>query len=447
MKRILLVLFIALGFLTQAQMYNNEWIDYNKTYYKFKVGKTGLYRISQTVLANAGLGSVSAEQFQLWRNGVQIPIFTSIPSGPLSGSDYIEFWGEMNDGKPDNALYRNPDYQLNDKWSLQTDTAAFFLTVNPGGNFHFESTANNVAGNTLAPEPYFLYTIGSYFKDQINPGYAASVGEYVYSASYDIGEGWTSRNITATNSVVAGTPLTIAFNNLHLYSTGPDPSLRAHVSGNAINPRTVRVRVNSDSTMGQQVDYFDYAKMVTTFPIGKLSTGNASIEVANLSNVNSDRLVVHKVELTYPRQFDFDNQTSFRFSLPANVTGNYLEISNFSYGSGAPVLYDLTNGKSYVADISNPALIKIALLPSAVDRTLLLVSQDVSAINNVNSLQQRNFVNYSLPASQGDYLIISHPSLYASSDGTNYVDAYRAYRSSPEGGGHTAKVYNIDELL
>ena len=60
MKRILLVLFIALGFLTQAQMYNNEWIDYNKTYYKFKVGKTGLYRISQTVLANAGLGSVSA---------------------------------------------------------------------------------------------------------------------------------------------------------------------------------------------------------------------------------------------------------------------------------------------------------------------------------------------------------------------------------------------------
>ena len=447
MKRILLVLFIALGFLTQAQMYNNEWIDYNKTYYKFKVGKTGLYRISQTVLANAGLGSVSAEQFQLWRNGVQIPIFTSIPSGPLSGSDYIEFWGEMNDGKPDNALYRNPDYQLNDKWSLQTDTAAFFLTVNPGGNFHFENTANNVAGNTLAPEPYFLYTIGSYFKDQINPGYAASVGEYVYSASYDIGEGWTSRNITATNSVVAGTPLTIAFNNLHLYSTGPDPSLRAHVSGNAINPRTVRVRVNSDSTMGQQVDYFDYAKMVTTFPIGKLSTGNASIEVANLSNVNSDRLVVHKVELTYPRQFDFDNQTSFRFSLPANVTGNYLEISNFSYGSGAPVLYDLTNGKSYVADISNPALIKIALLPSAVDRTLLLVSQDVSAINNVNSLQQRNFVNYSLPASQGDYLIISHPSLYASSDGTNYVDAYRAYRSSPEGGGHTAKVYNIDELV
>src|SRR5689334_1641779 len=102
MKRILLVLFIALGSYTQAQMYNNEWIDYNKTYYKFKVGKTGLYRISQAVLANAGLGAVSADQFQLWRNGVQIPVYTSIPNGPLGSSDYIEFWGEMNDGKPDN---------------------------------------------------------------------------------------------------------------------------------------------------------------------------------------------------------------------------------------------------------------------------------------------------------------------------------------------------------
>ncbi len=64
MKRILLMLLLALGFYAEAQVYNNEWIDYNKTYYKFKVGKTGLYRISQSVLASAGLSTVPAEQFQ-----------------------------------------------------------------------------------------------------------------------------------------------------------------------------------------------------------------------------------------------------------------------------------------------------------------------------------------------------------------------------------------------
>ena len=37
-----LILNAALAF---AQPYNNEWIDYSKTYYKFKVTANGLYRI------------------------------------------------------------------------------------------------------------------------------------------------------------------------------------------------------------------------------------------------------------------------------------------------------------------------------------------------------------------------------------------------------------------
>src|ERR1700757_1716637 len=126
MKRIILLLLICTGFLAKAQVYNNEWIDYNKTYYKFKIGPTGLYRIPQALISSIGLGSVPAENFQLWRNGQEIPLFTSVPSGPLGGSDYLEFWGEMNDGKADKALYIDPDYQLNDHWSLQSDTAFFF---------------------------------------------------------------------------------------------------------------------------------------------------------------------------------------------------------------------------------------------------------------------------------------------------------------------------------
>ena len=134
MKRVLLLLFISFSFAAQAQMYNNEWIDYNKTYYKFKVGATGAHRISQAALTSIGLGATPAEHFQLWRNGKEVTIFTTVATGPLGGADYIEFWGEMNDGKPDSSLYMIPDYHMNDKWSLHTDTAAFFLTVNPLGN-------------------------------------------------------------------------------------------------------------------------------------------------------------------------------------------------------------------------------------------------------------------------------------------------------------------------
>src|SRR5205823_1388836 len=82
---------------TIAQQYNNEWIDYSKTYYKFKIGRNGLYRISQGTLQANGLGSVAAQSFQLWRNGQQVPLFTSVANGTLGTSDFIEFYGVMND--------------------------------------------------------------------------------------------------------------------------------------------------------------------------------------------------------------------------------------------------------------------------------------------------------------------------------------------------------------
>src|SRR5258706_15384834 len=128
MKRLLLPILIFSSLYVNSQAYNNEWINYSRTYYKFKVGATGLYRISQPTLASLGIGSTPAEQFQLWRNGQEVPVYTSVQTGPMGAGDYIEFWGEMNDGKPDSILYRMPDYQLNDKWSLETDTVSFFLT-------------------------------------------------------------------------------------------------------------------------------------------------------------------------------------------------------------------------------------------------------------------------------------------------------------------------------
>ncbi|MBM3432404.1 MAG: hypothetical protein FJX92_05310 [Bacteroidetes bacterium] len=163
MKRILFIAVLIWGGFTHAQPFNNEWIDYNKTCYKFLVGSNGLFRIQQSVLASQGLANTPAEHFQLWRNGQQVPLYTSVASGTLGASDFIEFWGAMNDGRPDKPLYRNPDHQLNETWSLETDTAAYFLTVNPAGNnLRILSTPNNlVAGAT--PETFFYHTQGIYY--------------------------------------------------------------------------------------------------------------------------------------------------------------------------------------------------------------------------------------------------------------------------------------------
>ena len=164
MRKLLLTLFILTAVASNAQI-NNSWIDYNKSYYKFKVGKSGLYRISQAALSALGMGSTPAEYFQLWRNGEEVRIFTSTTTGPLSSSDYIEFWGKMNDGIPDKTLYRQAGFQLSDSFSIHSDTAAYFLTINQSAsNLRYVNAANNVASNTLAPDAYFLRKITMAYK-------------------------------------------------------------------------------------------------------------------------------------------------------------------------------------------------------------------------------------------------------------------------------------------
>lgn len=442
MKKFLFAVFVLCGLAAKSQHYYNEWIDYTKTYYKFKLAKTGLCRIPQAALAAAGLGNEAAETFQLWRNGAQVPIYTSVTSGPLAGADYIEFWGQMNDGKPDNELYKKPDYQLNDKWSLETDSATYFLTVNPAGaNLRLSETSNNTTGNTLAPEPYFMYTAGTYYKNQMNPGYAINVGEYLYSSSYDNGEGWASTNLGSTGV------LSTTLNNLYVYPSGPAAVLNFNAFGKAIQTRRVGVRINNvviDTSL--HMDFFDAARKTYTVPNSLLVTNTAVIEFNNIADAPDDQMVIAEHELIYPRQFNFGGATNFEFTLPRKNSDSYLEISNFSYGAAAPVLYDITNGKRYVGDISAAPLVKFLINPSATERNLVLVKEDVSNTTTVPLLQERKFIDYTNAANIGNYLIITNPALLNSADGTSPVQEYSDYRSSATGGGYDVKIYKEDEL-
>ncbi|MDQ6904616.1 MAG: C25 family cysteine peptidase, partial [Bacteroidota bacterium] len=444
MKKILLCFLIFISATAFSQTYTNNWIDYNKTYFKFNIGKNGLFRIPQAALNAIGLASTPAEQFQLWRNGEEVILYTSVATGPMAASDYLEFWGLMNDGKKDTKLYRDPDYQLSDRFSLETDTAAYFLTVNPSGNnLRYANGANNISGNTLSPEPYFINTRGNYYKNKINPGYGLPLGEYVYSSSYDIGEGWTS------NDIAPGFGLSYYFDSLNMYTGGPAASFNFAVCGNALNSRNVRVKFYNNIIDDEQMSFFTYLKkQVSNLPASYFpSPDHLVISIESISSVTTDRIVVAKFELTYPSKFNFNNQPNFYFELPATAVGNYLVIDNFNYGSASPVLLDMTNNKRYVGDITTiPGKVQFALPASAAQRKFQLVSEDVSNINAIGTITKKTFINYGLAANQGNYIIISNAALYNNGAGVNNVEAYRAYRSTPAGGAFNAKTYDFDQL-
>ena len=452
MKKCFLLLLLFIATVAHAQL-NNSWIDYSKTYYKFKVSKTGIFRINQSDLSATGLSNTPAEQFQLWRNGLQIRIFTSIPSGLLSVTDYIEFWGKKNDGKPDKNLYRDTAYQLSDTFSLETDTATYFLTTDAGNsNLRFTNAVNNTSGNTLLPDAYFMNKVGTSYNFKYNLGYAALVGEYVYSSSYDMGEGYTTGDINPGNDFIQ------TYNNLNVYTAGAANSVSFYISafGNALNQRNLQVKFNGNLLYNDApLNYFSFIKKQSDNISLATFTNTNSISIAvngftpapNVSNP-LDRIVVGEMQLTYPAIFNFNNSSNFYFELKASNAGNFLEISNFNYGSVAPVLYSINDGQRYTGDIiSMPGKVRFALPPSNFGiRQFELVNEEPANISAVGIFTSKTFINYAIKDNQGDYLIITNPVLFNDGTGINYVEQYKQYRASVAGGSFNTRVILIDEL-
>ncbi|MBC6490187.1 C25 family cysteine peptidase [Flavihumibacter stibioxidans] len=446
----MLVAILAFSFITKAQPFNNEWINFSNTYYKFKVGKDGLYRIPESTLRASGLENTPAEHFRLYRNGVEVPLYTSAASGPLPAGGYIEFWGRANDGEPDRVLYRNARFQHSTRYNLHADTAIYFLTVEPvSPNLRFASVDNDVAGNTLAAEPYFLHTVGTHFKQQINPGFAADLEQYIYSSSYDRGEFWSSTDIrqrvTRTENL----------SNLKPVVTGPNAVLRFGAFGNTVKTRRISAAVNGNMLKDTVMNFFNDLVSSVSFSTNLLSSGSAAVAFTNVQppappsgpDPYLDRLVLSFYEIIYPREFDFGGANQFYFELEARTAGYYLEIKNFNAGGSIPVLYDTQTLERYVANTQVAGVFRFSLKGSATARKMVLVSQAAAVPLPVTTLIQRKFTDFRNTAEQGDYLIISNPLLYNGANGNNPVEDYRAYRSSVAGGSHSAKLYDINELV
>src|SRR5213593_1624224 len=74
---------------------SDQWDIANQAALKIGVRTNGWYRITQAEMAAAGFNtSGEARNLRMFVNASEIAILVSRNSGPLTSSDYIEFWGE-----------------------------------------------------------------------------------------------------------------------------------------------------------------------------------------------------------------------------------------------------------------------------------------------------------------------------------------------------------------
>ncbi|HMX86126.1 MAG TPA: hypothetical protein PKD14_09335, partial [Saprospiraceae bacterium] len=191
-----LVLVCLMQFTLTAQMvtgqdtlYGNEWIKPGKEYYKFPVFQDRIYRIPYAVLQAAGVpvNSVQGKNFQLYRMGKEVSIFTTTDS-LLSENDYIEFYGQQMRSEIDKFLYNNPEKDLlNPEYSLINDTIYYFLTwENTASVNRLISIPNNINQPGKLIEDVFTTSVFSFPNSRIKAG-DADAGIF---SSFDTGEGY-----------------------------------------------------------------------------------------------------------------------------------------------------------------------------------------------------------------------------------------------------------------
>ena len=143
------------SYLQAQETYHNEWIDYSKTYYKIKIVHAANYRVAYDVLSQNIGTNISANDIRLEYLGEQVPIYVSTNT-TLGENDYIEFYGEPNDGTFDKLLYEEEEWQLNPYYNLFCDTAIYYLSINnTSANLRYQNMENDLTGNLPAKENFY----------------------------------------------------------------------------------------------------------------------------------------------------------------------------------------------------------------------------------------------------------------------------------------------------
>jgi hypothetical protein len=411
--------------------FGNSWINFSNTYYKFKITEEGIFRIGKSQLDAIGMGGATGNQFAIFREGQEVPIYTST-TGAFGGSDFIEFYATKADGKIDKQLYPDPNFQPNDEVNLISDTAYYFITFDNSVHQRMQLTATTIPFPAPAPAPYcwsVAYPTYS-IRTAWNPGMSHTNSDYFYSSDYDKSEGYSYLFGANNNLLFIPTPDPYYSGPASIYSV----VWAEHTVNTATTPSHVTMNVGGSTLFDTTLSAtFASIKKNISFPTTLLSGNSTTVGFNDVY-----QYTVQKATLTYPKGYNFPGLSQVGFQVPASE--RYLEISNFNGGT-APRLYDVTNNKIYTGVVSG-STIKFYLETSALQRKMFLVNS--GSITNMTNFTPIQFRNYEAAANQGDYIILSNKSYITAAP--NYVNDFKTYRSSVAGGSHQVVIVDVAEL-
>ena len=437
-KRLQLLLTTSILALLSFAQFGNEWINYNQTYYKFELAEQGIYRLSYETLDSAGIpvSTIDPRNFQLFTKGKEQAIWIEGESdGSFDPGEYIEFYGEGNDGWLDSALYRSPEEHTNPYYSLYSDSLPYFLTWNSSKvNLRFKE--GNEIAKSINSSDHFMHTMIYPFHSDFYGGIPVGNDNAKMYSEYVSGEGWhkgiwnsQQRFQLATPSILengASTTINVrGYSNNHnvgIIENGYNHefalSLKSKsnvlVSKKALGHEKIELSVSINSNLLSEVNDFFIGEITYLGGSGK-----------NLTFIT----------INYPRKFDLNNRSSIH--LKTNLESNYVTFSNYDTTKYLPVVYNFSEGIKLKTILENDSLSFQVNNPTNVE---IYVTDESDVINiQPHQIAESRIPMYDLE--DFDYFIISNKKLERG------AEDYKSYRASTQGGSYKVKVLYVQDIV
>jgi hypothetical protein len=452
MKKTLLFLAFSLSFgLVIAQTYGNEWINYNQQYFSFKVAQNRPYRISHTVLSQAGIpvDVLSTGQYRIYGKEREVPIWINDANqnGFIDENEFIEFYAERNTGWLDSLLYENPEGIANAAFSLYSDTLTYFLTWSNDNNGLRFQVETDVAYTSYPSAPYLMHRVIIDLNAQYYEGPRVTGGS---SSFFNEGEGWGRAQVNGITTPSINMNMTVTG-----YYTGADaPPVRLHTkvtsnsnaAASGVNNHRTVLSLNGNVFLDTVYNGFKQIRNTSFFPPSVFTSNTA---VLTLSIPNTLGAVTDVQGFTYG-QLDFAknlnvgaNNGLFRTVNNANATKATYQFTGLS-GTGAHC-YVWGGGIPKKLPVSIVSTNRFVVVPNAEDgegqEIFIFSDAAITAIGSLNPVNGTGFfTNYSAQNLESALVFVYHNSLSAG------VEEYKSYRESQAGGSYNVLLANVEEL-
>jgi hypothetical protein len=444
-----LISYFLLFTFTASAQFGNEWINYQQSYFKIPVLQKGVYRVSTDELRKAGVpvGTINPVAIQLFFRGQEQAIYISGEADQrFDEQDFIDFYGEGNDGTQDSLLYIPHSAQPHKIYNLYSDTTAYFLTWRLDGKAgkrmasYTELPSQNFIPEAYHNESLLVSNIASQNYVGMSEGliYPEGSSEGSQMAYYDFGEGWSGPELNLNKL----TTKELILENIN--PNGPKPTLEVHLMGRDHRRHRIEVMVGNSASAQRTIET---AKFDTFYPYlskqeisfqdiaasGKLYV--STVSRGQTANQPDDVYSVTYFKGNFPQRFEFLNKTQKQYNLNVNPTGkSFLRIPDVPIDAQ---LFDLTDKNNVIRIgtlIDNLGLVA-TVRNTNTPKSLFLTRVPLSVLS-ISKVAFRN-----IDPTKHNYLIVTHKSLL------NSVKTYANYRASTAGGQYDTLTVDMDLLV